>query len=110
LQYQSTTIKRNFNHPAFSDQAACDHGGCGCGGRFDLPTFSVKFVSNHTANICFYSPDSSYQPNESLVPYDPATHQPLQYSASHSKPTPQTHGSILPKESILSRHSKCYGD
>jgi len=96
LHYSSTTIKRNFNHPAFSDQTACDRGGCGCGSRFDLPTFSVKFVSNHTANICFYIPDSSYQPNESLVPYDPATHQPLQYSACQSKPTPRSNTWVNP--------------
>ena len=52
--------------------------GRGRGGRFANFQCQICLKYGHTANICFYRADSSYQPHESLVLHDPSTQYPVQ--------------------------------
>ncbi|KAL2348427.1 hypothetical protein Fmac_002427 [Flemingia macrophylla] len=56
----------------------------GCGGRFANFQCQICLKYGHTTNICFYRADSSYQPHESLVLYDPSTQQPVSFNLSQS--------------------------
>ena len=84
---------RNADRSSYSDRSSGDGGGrCGgagpnrgCGGQFANFQCQIYLKYGHTANICYYRSDFTYQPHESMVLYDPATLQHVQHGSSQSQ-------------------------
>ena len=67
----------------------------GCGHKFANFQCQICLKFGHTANVCHFRSDSSYQPPESLMFIDPTTQQSIPYStssykASHTWTNPNT--------------------